>query len=345
MTDARVPAAVLTAQLASVLGAWGMADAAARVTAGVMVDADLHGIDSHGIGMLAGYFRQHREGTLRVGAAVEVIRARGATAVVDAGHGLGHPAGVVAMELAMARAREFGLGAAVVTRSRHFGAAGYYAAMASAAGLLGVAMTNAPTPVLVPPFGRAAVLGTNPIAFAAPVAEGPDFLLDMATTTVAFGKVAIARRAGTALPAGWALDEAGAPLTDAVAATAARRLTPLGGARELGGHKGYGLAAMVEMLCATLGGADAGRGEVGHFFLALDPGAFGAVGGFEDRAAALTGRLRATSAIEAGRPVLVAGDPEHAAFAERSARGIPVGAVLLEELRAVCRESGVAVLV
>ncbi|MBR0668923.1 Ldh family oxidoreductase [Roseomonas hellenica] len=336
-----VSAALLHRQIVAVFTCWGMAADAAAAAADVMVETDLSGVDSHGIGMLPHYQRLFAEGRLDPKAAPVVLRDNPCMVLVDARHGLGHVAALKAMELAIEKARQSGLGLAGVTGSNHYGAAGYYARMAAGHGLLAISLTNAPSPLLVPVFGREAALGTNPIAFAAPTAaaERP-VLLDMATTTVAYGKVSIARRAGKRLPEGWALDAEGRPETDAAVAAEARRLAPLGGSREQGGHKGYGLALMVEILCATLTGAQASAQETGHFFLVIDPGFFRSTDAFQGDMAALLARLRGITPVDLAQPVLIPGDPEHAALERRRAAGIPLVPTLVEEVRAVCAQCG-----
>jgi len=238
----------------------------------------------------------------------------------------------------MDKAREAGAAAVAVRNSNHYGAAGYYSKMAADEGLLGLSLTNAPIKQVVPMFGADAALGTNPIGFAAPAGTNRPFALDMATSTVAFGKVSIARRAGKPIPEGWMVDRSGAPVTDAGIGHGFGRLTPLGGTRELGGHKGYGLGAMVEILCATLSGCL--TDETGHFFLAIDPSQLRGEGEFETDMDRLLDMLRATPPVDPDRPVMAAGDPEYAAYAQRKANGIPMTETLFEELRDVCQRSG-----
>ncbi len=333
----RFAAAAIRAQIIAVFEAWRMTPEDAAIAADVMIDTDLHGIDSHGIGMLPYYQRLQSEGRLKARPERRLLRERDSMALVDADDGLGHPAAHQAMRLAIDKARQTGIAAVGVTRSLHYGAAGYYARMASEAGFIGISMTNSSV-LAVPTFGRDPMLGTNPIAFAAPAGAQPDFLLDMATTTVAYGKVSIARRAGKVLPEGWALDQAGQPETDSAIASEARRLTPLGNTRLLGGHKGYGLAMMVEILCATLTGADLAKGEIGHFALVLDPTGFR--DGFAGALDALIGRMRDTAPVDPAQPVLVAGDPEYAARRAREREGIPMTAILLGEVQDACAACG-----
>jgi LDH2 family malate/lactate/ureidoglycolate dehydrogenase len=239
----------------------------------------------------------------------------------------------------MEKAKQHGIGVAGVANSNHYGAAGWYARMAAEEGLVAISLTNA-SHLLVPVRGTQPALGTNPIAFAVPTKDkARPVLLDMATTTVAYGKVNIARRAGKPLPAGWAIDEHGGPETDSQKAFEARRLAPLGGTRELGAHKGYGLALMVEILCATLTGSGSAMLETGHFFLVLDPTAFRAREDFQNDLEDLLTRLRANTPVDAAHPVLVPGDPEHDTFVQRRRDGIPMVQTLVDEVRAVCAES------
>ena len=340
-----VPAELLHRQITTVFTAWGMSAADADTAATVMVDTDLSGVDSHGIGMLPLYHRLFSEGRLDPLAAPVTVRDRGPVVLIDAGHGIGHVASHAAMRAAMDKARQHGIGVAGVTGSNHYGAAGWYARMAADEGLVAFSMTNVTNPFLVPVRGTEPALGTNPIAFAAPTHDPAcPVLLDMATTTVAFGKVNIARRAGKPLPEGWALDAHGAPEVDSEKAFDGRRLAPLGGTRALGAHKGYGLALMVEILCATLTGASLKDLDTGHFFLVLDPGAFRSRDAFQADLDELLGRMRAIPPTEPGQPVLIPGDPEHAMVAQRRRDGIPMVRTLVEEVRAVCSGSGAAFL-
>ena len=334
--DVRVEPAALERQVVAILRGCGMAEAEAAGTAAHVLYADLHGIDSHGCAMLLHYRRAFASGRLDPRAAATVVRDSGATALIDAGGGLGHLPAERAMRLAMGKAREHGVGAVSVRNSGHFGAAGAYASMAAAEGLIGIATTNVADPSVVPTFGTEAKLGTNPVAVAAPARRNPPFLLDMATSTASLGAAVVAWRKGRAIPPGWAVDGRGRPVVNGRAAAEGRRLTPLGGTRAMGGHKGYGLGAAVEILSRVLGGP-AGTG-VGHLLLALDPARFG--DGFEDGLDELVDSLRATEALDPGQAVLIPGDPERSAAAERARDGIPVARAVVEDMRAVAAETG-----
>jgi len=319
-----------------------------------IVEADLMGIDSHGIGMLPIYERYRHQGALIINPVVRVERETEALALIDAGHGMGHIAATKGMTLAIEKAMRLGIGAVSVRNSNHYGAAGVYSKMASSKRLIGISMTGTTQRSVIPTYGREPRFSTNPLALAAPGEETDGFSLDMATSTVAIGKLRIAKRAGTSIPTGWAVDKQGRPENDPAAALAEtpKRLTPLGGTPELSSHKGYGLAMVVEILCSILsdsyvGGYSLETGErgtfvnVGHFFLVLDPVAFrGEPGAFEVSIDRLVNYLRATPAVDPNQPVLVPGDPERTAYRERTVHGIPMTGALVKEIRDVCKSCG-----
>jgi LDH2 family malate/lactate/ureidoglycolate dehydrogenase len=204
---------------------------------------------------------------------------------------------------------------------------------------------------MVPTFGAEPVFGTNPISVAAPATRNQPFNLDMATTTVAAGKLKLKWLNDKPLPVGWALDEQGQPLTDAKRAFDLKNITPLGGTRELGSHKGYGLAAVVNLLSATLSGAafqplrllredPKGPDNIGHFFLAFDPKLFRDEGEFEHDMDEMLDYLRTAKPADPEQPVLVPGDPEYHEKDERTRNGIPVPEKLDQLVRDVCRAHG-----
>jgi len=342
-----VDAARLSEQVRSILCAWGMPASNAETTAELMLYADLRGIDSHGCSMLRAYQRDLDAGRLDPTAEVTVVREAETSALLDGGGGLGHVPARVAMETAIHKCQASGMAAVAVRHSGHFGAAGAYAEMAAAQGLIGVATTATRAPAQVPTFAAEAMLGTNPIAFAAPAARQPAFLLDMATSTVPIGKIVMAWRQGRSIPEGWASGPGGRSLKNAKAAAFARRLSPLGGTATMSSHKGYGLAAVVEILSRVLPGAqrrDRGPrdgGEIGHFFLALDPAGFCGSSAFGTELDALIEDLHGAARARPEQPVLVAGDPERAALKERSRTGIPLTRSVFEELRSIARAAAV----
>jgi len=337
----------LVAQITTILRRFGMSEEHASITTEYMMYADLRGIDSHGCGMLSHYHKALLTGLLTMTPRIELIRENETTGLIDGGGGLGHVPGDVAMKLAIEKCGNTGMGAVAVRNSGHFGAAGAYALLAARSGFIGIATTNTGVPAVVPTFGIEAMLGTNPIAFAAPAARNLPFLLDMATSTVPVGKLTMASRMGRSIPTGWALGPDGRPVTNARLAVKHRRLTPLGSTREMGSHKGYGLATAVEILSAVLSGLRGTQAlakkepRVGHFFLAINPGQFREEGEFEADMDRMIDSLRNSKPINSRQPVLVAGDPESSAYSERSRSGIPLSRSVIEEIRTICNASGV----
>jgi LDH2 family malate/lactate/ureidoglycolate dehydrogenase len=353
-------AAQVRGQIVAILESWGMDPELVRTTAEVMVETDLAGVDSHGVSMLMDYESSKSKGKLNPKARPRVVKETAVTALVDADAGLGHPAAVMGMKLAIAKANAMGVGVVSVFNSHHFGAAGYYAALASKEGLVGMVTSATRSIAVVPARASVPVLGTNPIAFAAPARRNRPFLLDMATSSVANNKIKVYELNGKRLPAGWVLDGQGDPVTDPAAALkiiyekkGEGGQTPLGGTAEMSSHKGYGLALMVHILGGTLSGASfspirvktqkpSDPDRLGHFFLAIDPKAFRPDGAFEEDLDAVIDVLHGTVPVDPAQPVLVPGDPEAAARERRLREGIPLPVTLLEKLRAICERSGVA---
>lgn len=339
------------AQLEALLTAWGMSEAFAHRTAEVMVWADLHGIDSHGISMIPAYYERQRSGRVRMRAQPRIERETPVSALIDGDGGLGHEPSRQAMEAAIARARGIGVGVVSVHNSSHFGAAGFYAKMAADAGVVGMVATSASMVQVAPTGGAQARLGTDPWAFAAPGREGEPFVLDMATTTVAAGKIRNKANENLPAPPGWLLTRDGLPSTDPLEAVQKGGfLTSLGGSPEGSSYKGYGLSVMVNILGSCLSGATLitdpmhtkkPKGiDIGHFFLALSPTLFREQGAFEADVASLCDTLRATRPVDPAQPVMVAGDPERGHAARRMKEGIPVGPNLLAQIRQIAGESG-----
>jgi LDH2 family malate/lactate/ureidoglycolate dehydrogenase len=354
----RVPAQQIRQQLLSVLRAWGMSDAHAETTAEMMLETDLRGVDSHGISMLPTYDREFRSGRLNMRPNFKTVREGPAMALIDADASLGHPVSVYAMNLAVDKSRESGVAVVSVFNSHHFGAAGCYSRIAAKRGVIGMVTASTRGVTMVPTFGAEPVMGTNPLAFAAPARRNPPFQLDMATTTVAAGRVKVHKLNHRPLPPGWVVDASGQPVTDAEAAFGyvferpEGGITPLGGTREVGGHKGYGLAVMVHILGGALSGASfspirnrtqkpSDPHNIGHFFLAIDPRAFRPASEFEEDLDQVIDVLHNTKRADPRQPVLVAGDPEMATRSERLRDGVPVPDDLLEQLRGVAKSAGV----
>ncbi|MSQ27229.1 MAG: Ldh family oxidoreductase [Dehalococcoidia bacterium] len=339
-------AAALNRFCRDALIALGVPEADAAVAATIVMESDLRGIESHGLPRFeAFYVNGIKEGRIKPRPNIQVVSEAPAVALIEGDHGLGMVVGHRAMSLAIEKARATGAGFVTVRNSRHFGIAGYYATMAMEQQMIGLSMTNA-SPLMPPTYGSEARLGTNPIALAAPAADGQNFVLDMATTTVAAGKFEVALRKGARVPKGWGGDDQGVPTDDPKLARYGRHYSPLGGTPEMASHKGYGLSSMVEVLCGVLSGSEPAPiqknwSNIGHFFGALNIASFRPVADFEAMMADMNRSLRETPRVEGADRVYVPGDKEREAKARHLARGIPLYPEVLESLRRVGRDLGV----
>src|SRR3954453_2352095 len=338
------------AQLKAVLLAWGMPEDNAETTADILSWADLHGVDSHGTSMIPGYDRLRRNGRANMQCRPKIVKETAVSALVDGDGGLGHVPAHFAMRTAIGKAKEAGIGIAAVRNSAHFGATGYYTLMAAKEGLIGIACTSASSIQVAPTFGKEAKLGTDPWSFAAPTTDERPFLLDMATTTVAAGRIRNRANEGLPCPPGWVLNKDGLPSTDPLEAREKGGfLTSLGGSPENSSYKGYGLAAMVNILASCLSGTTLitdpqhtkkpQGNDIGHFFMAIDPGLFRDSDEFQRDVAQFCGDLRATTPMDPAQPVMVAGDPQWKYAEKRMAEGIPVGPGLLQQVRQIAQAS------
>lgn len=358
-TARRVRAEVLTSFCVRVFEALGVASEDASITAEVLVAADLQGIASHGVAHLKRYADALRAGTIVARPETRLVLESPTTATIDAGAGLGPPAAYRAMHKAIEKAIALGSGFVAVRNSNHYGIAGYYARMALEHDCIGMAMTNA-SPRVAPTFGRRAVLGTNPIAVAAPAANALPFVLDMATSTVAQGKLEIADQLDKPIPLGWAIDSDGELTSDShralkeLKSRAGAALLPLGGAGELfGGHKGYGLGVWVDIFSGLLSGAAfatltypaAADGKplpanLGHFFGAWRIDSFRPVAEFKAEMDNLQRILRETPKAPGEGRIYIQGEKEHAALERNCREGVPLNAQVVRELEGLAREFG-----
>jgi L-2-hydroxycarboxylate dehydrogenase (NAD+) len=333
----------------------------ARITADVLVKANLRGIDSHGVARLARYVNGLRDGVMLARPEETVVLETPTTVTVDAAAGLGQPVSYRAMKAVIKKAKEYGCGFATVRNSNHYGIAGYYALMALEHDMIGISATNAAV-LVVPTFGRDAMYGTNPIALAVPAKEERPVVIDMATSTVPRGKLEVYHRQGKELPLGWATDERGVATTDAgrvldnFVQRAGGGLLPLGGAgEELSGYKGYGMGLMVEILSAVLPGAafltsvypkDAnGRplpANLGHFFGAWRLDAFRPPEEFKADMDAFIRELKGGNLAEGASRIYVHGEKEFEEADRRAAQGIPLGAKVEASLQQIAADLGVA---
>ena len=336
----------------------GVPESDARQAAEVLARADLRGIDSHGVARLRTYYDLLRAGRINPRPDVRVVRETPSTATVDGDGGLGLVVGPRANEIAMEKAEAVGSGWAAVRNTNHYGIAGYYVLEALERDLIGLSMTNT-SPIVTPLWGAERMLGTNPIAIAFPGKEEPPIVIDLATSVVAYGKVEIAERTRTALAPGWALDRSGEPTTDPDALIdGGGTLLPLGSDRERGGHKGYALSAMVDVLSGVLSGANWGPfappfavhqappersvgSGIGHFFGAWRIDGFTDPEAFKEQVDAWIRVFRATRPAPGTAGPLIPGDPEREAEAARREGGVPLLMPVVEDLRKIANDTGV----
>lgn len=334
---------------ARVLEGCGMPAEDAAIGATVLVDADLMGVDSHGIAHLAthsGYVPGFRTGQVNPTPTIRTVRETAATALLDGDGGFGPLVGYRAMQLAIRKAQEAGSGSVAVTNSRHFGAAGYYAMMAVPAACIGLAMTNA-GPWTTPAGGQTKMIGTNPIAVAAPAGTEQPFLMDMATSSVAMGKLEIALREGKPIPPGWAVDGKGQPTVDIPTVYSEGGLAPVGSSITTSSYKGYALGAMVDVFTGILSGAGFSmairRPAVGHFFAAWQVAAFMPLPEFTATMDAMQRTLAGCPPVEGVARVLLPGQRELETRAERTAHGVPLHVSVYTGLETLAQELGLPV--
>ncbi len=336
---------------------FGVPEADAGRAADVLAAADLRGIDSHGVARLHSYFEMLSLGRINPKPNVRVVRETASTATVDGDNGLGLVVGPKANEIAMGKAETAGSGWISVCHSNHYGIASYYVLEALGRNLIGWAMTNS-TKLVAPLWGAERMLGTNPIAIAFPGKEEPAIVIDLATTAAAYGKVEMAMRHQKPIPEGWAIDRHGRPTTEPQGMIEGGALLPLGSERERGGHKGYALAMMVDVLCAVLSGANWGpftppfslRQEIpkrsvgkgiGHFFGALRIDGFIDPDEFKRQIDDLIRTFRATKPAPGTGGPLIPGDPEREVEKVRMKQGIPLVMPVIEDLRDIAEHTGV----
>lgn len=329
----------------------------AELAADVLVSADLRGVDSHGVARLDGYVRLYDQGRLNPNPEIKIIHESPSTATIDGDKGLGLVVAPYAMQIAIEKAQKVGSGWISVQNSNHFGIAGYHAMQALPHEMIGWAMTNA-APLVVPTFSKEKLLGTNPIAVAIPADKQPPFVADFASTAVAYGKMEILQRQGKPAPLGWVQDADGNPTTNNNAVKEGGGLLPLGGTRESGSHKGYGLGAIVDIFSGVLSGANfgpwvppfatagfhdvktgVGKGT-GHFLGAMRIDGFRPATEFKADMDKWIERFRTAEHID-GNPVQIHGDYERLLTAERKVKGIPLNEKVVENLEKLGERFGV----
>lgn len=342
----RIQAGVLVQACSALLEKVGVPPDEARLIAEIVVEADLRGVESHGLLRLPAYIHRVQAGLMTPKTEVKILRERGASVLLDAQRGFGQVAGVRAMTQAMKRARQHGVGVAAVRNANHFGIAAYYAMMALPHRMVGIVMANA-APSMAAWGGAAPVLGTNPICIAIPTGGDVDIVLDMASSVVARGKIRLAASKGERIPMGWALDAQGRPTDDPKAALDGT-LVPIGG------PKGYGLALVIDVLSGALSGADFGTrltsvhdlkqpSSVGFITQALDISAFAEWDDFRLDMQTLVSEILSSPRASGVERIYLPGEIEWLKRQDRLQNGVPVPESVLAEIRALARELGAAV--
>jgi L-2-hydroxycarboxylate dehydrogenase (NAD+) len=348
--------AVMEQFMVDALVASGVPEDDARICADVLITADKFGIDSHGFNRLKPiYIDRIRDGILNPVTKIEVVRESPTTSVVDGHNGMGHVIAKYSMQMAIDKAKKYGMGMVAVRNSTHFGIAGYYALMAAKENMIGISGTNA-RPSIAPTFGVENMLGTNPLTFGLPTDEDFPFLLDCATSVSQRGKIELYARQQKDVPKGWVIDEQGESKTDSqqilddlVHEKAA--LVPLGGiGEETSGYKGYGYATVVEILSAALQsgsymkmllGLKDGKKipyPLGHFFIAIDINAFTDPEDFKKTTGDILRELRASKKMPGQDRIFTAGEKEYLIWLERKDKGVPLNEALQDEIKKLCAE-------
>lgn len=329
----------------------------AQQAASVLIAADLKGIDSHGVARLRTYVDMLTHQRINPKPKIKVVREFKSVCTLDGDNGLGLVVGPAANRVAMDKADEFGSGWVSVCNTNHYGIASYYSLEALKREQIGWSMTNS-TKLVAPLWGAERMLGTNPIAIAFPSKKYKPVVIDLATSAAAYGKIEIAKRKQQPIPKGWAIDRAGNVTDDPLAMIDGGALLPLGSERDLGGHKGYCLSAMVDLLTSVLSGANWGpfappfalRQEIptrsvgkgiGHFFGAMKIDGFMDVLEFKTRVDDWIETFRKTKPVPGQTAVLIPGDPEHEQEAIRLKTGIPLIEPVVNDLLDVAKITGV----
>lgn len=341
-----VAAHVLVEACVQVLEKVGVPQDQAKMISQAVVEGDLRGVESHGVLRLPAYVHRVQAGLMTATTELKIVQERGATVLLDAQGGFGQVAGIRAMDYAIERAREHGVGFAAVRNANHFGIAAYYAMMALPHKMMGMVATNA-APSMAAWGGTAAVLGTNPICVAIPTGQDVDIVLDMASSIVARGKIRFAAGKGDPIPMGWALDADGNPTKDPQAALKGTLLP-------IGGPKGYSLALVVDVLAGVLTGSDYGvhlasvhdlsrRASVGFVMQAVDITALGDWAEYEKDIQSLIGEIRNSPRAPGVDRIFLPGEIEWLTWRERKQSGIPVPVKLLEQMHELASDLGVTV--
>jgi len=328
-----------------------VAEQDARIAAEVLVSADLRGVNSHGVIRLDTYYGARlRSGLIDPATPLEVLQETPASVAYDAGAGLGQVAGYRAMQRCIEKAREAGLAMVTVRNSNHYGIAGYYAMMALEHDMIGVSFTNS-QPLVAPTYGRTAMLGTNPIAVAAPAGRNRPYVLDMATSIVPIGRVTVYQKSNQPIPEGWGINQDGLVTTDPNQVLSGGALMALGGTDIMRGYKGYGLALLVDIFSGVLSGASFGKevghpnqnrpADVGHFFAAVRVDAFRPLEDFIHDMDALLDQLKNAPKAAGQDRIYIAGEKEFELNERHEREGVPLMAEVVDMLKKTGDQVGI----
>ncbi len=330
---------------------WDVTIEDARLTADVLLSADMRGIDSHGVIRLKSYYGSRlAKGLIDPHAPLSVVKETQTTLALDANNGLGHPAGVKTMRLCIEKAALNGVSLATVRNSNHYGIAGYYAMMALPEDMIGVSFTNS-SPFVAPTHGRKAMLGTNPIAVAVPSAASRPYVLDMATSIVPIGRITVYQKNQKSIPPGWGIDQSGRVTDDPSKVLEGGALMPLGGTELMRGYKGYGLGLLVDIFSGVLAGSGFGEEvlsasgnhptRVGHFFAAIKIDAFRDINAFKRDMDQLLNGLRNSPKAEGEDRIYIHGEKEFEKAELAAIEGIALSDVTVKILVTAGNEDGV----
>jgi len=323
----------------------------AKTAAEILISADLRGVSSHGIIRLNTYYGSRiLKGLIDPTSPFSTVHETPSTLLIDGGNGLGMVVGKFAMESAIDKARHNGAAFVTVRNSNHYGIAGYYAMMALKHDMIGISFTNA-QPLVAPTYGRTRIIGTNPIAVAAPALNERPYVLDMATSIVPIGKITVYDKAGESIPEGWGVDKNGAVTTSPSEVLKGGALLPLGGSDIMRGYKGYGLGLMVDIFSGVLSGAAFGPevgapgrdapANVGHFFAAIDISAFRDPQAFKADLDALIHTLKDAPKAIGQERIYIHGEKEFELYERNMRDGVPLLVEVVKSLREAGEQVGV----
>jgi L-2-hydroxycarboxylate dehydrogenase (NAD+) len=352
----RVDAEKLVNFSAKALQKLGVPEEDAQITARILVATDLRGVESHGVAHLNTFYAKRiRAGIINLNPKPKIFSQTPVAATMDGDQGLGFVIGHHAMIEAINRAQRIGAGFIAVRNSTHFGAAAYYAMMALEHDMIGISVTHSPSSrLVVAPGSTKPILGTNPFAVAAPAGKKPPFVLDMATSVVAGGKLEIARKEGKSIPEGWVIDKEGKAITDpTIGLHTDIGFLPLGGTPTLGGYKGFGLGVVVDILCGVLSGSSSSAvheiipaataigNDANHFFGALRIDSFLPIEKFKQSMDEMIGAFEALPTLPGVKKIYVAGGYEATIEKDRKDNGIPLQAKVIQDLQELANELGI----